>query len=177
MVPENELTNQQKHDIIVLMKECFSHVDPGEAEECFYAESFGRILAFSNDGLVGHLRLFKRIVEFGGIEVKVGGVGGVCVSTGMRGKGIAARMVRKGVQVLRREKVDVACLNADLSRGGDKFYEKLGFVLMKRKISFEDIHGNVRYDDGTMFIPVCSKATYQHIMKSCRTFHYGRGYW
>ncbi|MCJ7767509.1 hypothetical protein MUP79_03860 [Candidatus Bathyarchaeota archaeon] len=64
-----------------------------------------------------------------------------------------------------------------MSRGGNKFYEKLGLRLMNRKISFEDKHGNIRYDYGTMFIPTCSETTYQHIMNNDKTVHYGKGYW
>ena len=174
---ENKLGEEQRLCIGLLMKECFGHVDPIEARDCFCAESFARILACSNGKLIGHLRLFKRRVEFEKREVILGGIGGVCVSESMRERGIATRLVRKGLQVLKHEKVDIACLNADLSRAGDKFYEKLGFTLMNRKISFEDIGGRLRYDDGTMFIPVCSKEIYQRIMDGKKTLHYGRGYW
>jgi len=177
IVNEGELTSQQRHDFDSLRDTCFSHVDPVEAEECFYAESFSRILTYYDVKLVGILRLFKRIVIFDEKDVVLGGIGGVCVLPGFRSRGIASRMVMKALQVLRNESVDVACLNADVSRNADKFYEALGFTLMNRPISFEDVHGNLRHDTGTMFIPVCSNAIYNHIMNSSSTFHYGRGYW
>jgi predicted GNAT family N-acyltransferase len=177
LVSEKELADKQKVAISELMARCFSHVDPKEAEECFYAESFARILAYSGDSLVGHLRLFRRNIEFDGKKIVLGGVGGVCVSEDMRRKEVATKMVQKALKILRHEQADVACLNADLSRKAHKFYEKMGFRLMKRKISFEDIYGQTRYDDGTMFIPVCSKEKCALIMNSDKTFHYGKGYW
>lgn len=177
VVSDNELTDKQKLGIDKLESQCFSDVDAEEAEECFYAESFVRVLAYSNNEPVGHLRLFRRNIEFDGRDVILGGIGGVCVAEHMREKGIATKMMRKGLKVLRERKCDVACLNADLSKNAYKLYEKIGFRLMSRKISFEDIHRKIRYDDGTMFIPVCSKEIYHHLMNSDKTFHYGKGYW
>jgi len=177
LVSESELTAQQRIGIDELERQCFRDVDQKEAEECFYAESFARIVAYSNDKLVGHLRLFKRDIEFDRRKVALGGIGGVCVSEDMRGKGIATKMIQKGLKVLKEKKCDVACLNADLSKSAYKLYEKLGFRLMSRAISFEDINGKVRYDTGTLFIPLCSKSIYSHIINSDKTFHYGKGYW
>lgn len=48
---------------------------------------------------------------------------------------------------------------------------------MNRKVSFADKHGKMRYDKGTMFIPICSKTIHHHVMNSDRTFHFGKGYW
>lgn len=177
LVPESELTNRQKSSIDKLEKECFSEVDPKEAEECFYAESFARILAYSENELVGHLSLFRRIIEFDGGRVVLGGAAGACVTQHMRGKDIATTMMRKGIAILKRRKCDVACLNVDLSKNVYRLYEKLGFQLMNRQISFEDTYGKIRYDNGTMFTPICSKEIYNHIMNSDKTFHYGKGYW
>lgn len=123
------------------------------------------------------VKLFKRDIEFDGRSLALGGIGGVCVAENMRRKGIATEMIRKGLEVLREKGCEVACLNADLSRNVYRLYENIGFKLMDRKISFEDINGKIRYDDGTMFVPLCSKEIFEHIMKSDKTFHYGKGYW
>jgi len=48
---------------------------------------------------------------------------------------------------------------------------------MNREVSFEEGHGRTRYDEGTMFVPICSKAMCHHIMNSDKTFHHGKGYW
>jgi hypothetical protein len=83
------------------------------------------------------------------------------------------------LEILRHEKKnDVACLNADVEHyPGGGLYHQLGFRLMKRKVSFEDVYEETRYDIGELFIPLCSQETYDFIMESDRTFHLGRGYW
>lgn len=179
LVSENDLSDEQRQGIEHLEKRCFGDVDPVEVEECFYAESFARILAYKGDKLVGHLLLHKRDIEFDGREVVVGGAVGACVVEVMRGRGIATKMMKKGFEVLRTYDCDVACLNADLvnRRIAFELYKRLGFELMEREISFEDTHGRTRYDTGTMFIPLRSKELFNHIMNNEKTFHYGKGYW
>ncbi len=87
-------------------------------------------------------------------------------------------MVKKGLDVLREEKCDLACLNADVRNHPDGgLYSQLGFKVMSRRISFEDVYGGKRYDSGEMFVPLCSKEIYDLIMNSEKTFHVGRGYW
>jgi predicted acetyltransferase len=176
-VLEKNLTEQQERAVEKLNKECFSHVPKEEIEECFYAESFARTFVQQNDNIIGQVGLFRRNVKHDGKEVVLGGIGGVCVTRKMRRKGIATKMVKQALRILEQKKCDVACLNADVARNAHKFYETIGFTMMNRKVSFEDKHGKMRYDEGTMFISLCSKEIYQHIMNSDRIFHYGKGYW
>ena len=179
LVSESRLSDQQKQDIVELERLCFGDVDPKEGEECFYAENFARILAYANEELIGYLILHKRNIEFDGREILVGGPVGACVAEHMRGKGVGAKLMKKGLEVLKKQRCDVACLNADPinRKAAFKLYKKLGFKLMDRKIAFEDIHGSIRHDTGTMFIPLHSKELFDHIMNSQKTFHYGKGYW
>lgn len=176
-VPEAELTTSQKESILKLQKECFSDVDRQSIEEDFIAESFARIFALSGGEIVGILSLFKRNIIFSGKKIILGGLGGACVTEKFRRKGVATKMLKKGLETLRQEKRDIACLNVDLEKRAYKLYEKVGFKLMKRKISFENSKGKIKFDTETMFIPVCSNEIYDYVMKSKITFHYGRGYW
>lgn len=179
LVSENDLSDEQRRGIEHLEMHCFGDVDSKDVEECFYAESFARILAYNGDKLVGYLLLHMRDIEFDGREVVLGGAVGACVTEAMRGKGIATKMMKKGLEVLRAHNCDVACLNADLvnRRIAFELYKRLGFELMEKEVSFEDIHGRTRYDTGTMFIPLRSKELFNHIMNNKKTFHYGKGYW
>jgi hypothetical protein len=175
----SELTSGQIQRIKELQKECFSHVSQEEVEECFIAEGFGWMFAYESAMIVGQVELHSRTVLFEGKQVSLGGLGGTCVTSAARSRGIAKAIVKRGMEILAREKKsDVACLNADVEHhpnGG--LYHQLGFRLMKRKVSFEDVYGKTRYDNGELFIPLCSQETYDVIMKSDRTFHIGRGYW
>jgi hypothetical protein len=53
----------------------------------------------------------------------------------------------------------------------------IGFTTMNREVPFEEKHGRTRYDEGTMFVPIYSKAMYDNIMNSNKTFHHEKGYW
>jgi len=177
-VPEDELSDQQRQGILELERTCFGDVDPEEIEERFCAEVHARILAYSNEKLVGYLILHKRKIEFDDREIIVGGAVGACVAKYMRRRGIGKRLMNKGLAVLKKQGCDVACLNADPEnrKAAFELYE-LGFRLMERRISFEDINDNLRYDTGTMFIPLNSEELFSRIMNSKSIFHYGRGYW
>ena len=178
-VPLGELTPDQRQRIRELQSECFNHVSREEIEECFIAEGFGWIFARENGLIVGQVELHSRTVLFQGKQVSLGGLGGTCVIAAARNRGIARAIVEKGLEILRlEEKSDVACLSADVEHHPDGgLYHQLGFRLMKRKISFEDVYGKTRYDTGELFIPLCSREMYDIIMKSDRIFHLGRGYW
>jgi predicted GNAT family N-acyltransferase len=177
VIPEDELTVEQKTAMKGLLMRCFSDVSQDDVDECFIAQSFARVLAYEETKLVGHLRLFERRVVFDGKDVVLGGLGGVCVSESMRHKNIGTRLMEEGIRILREKGCDVACLNTDLKKTASEFYEKIRFRLMNRQVSFEDVHRRIRYDTGTMFIPICSREIYDYLMDNDKIFHYGKGYW
>lgn len=160
-----------------LNKECFSDVDPQEVTENFIAEPFGYTFATDINQIIGRLALFKRPIKFANQDIVLGGMGGVCVSTAYRHQGVATEILKHGLSVLHDEGCDIACLNVDLEKKIYGVYEKLGFRMIEREISFENVHGTTIYEPGTMFIPICSPKIYDLIMHSTETFHYGKGYW
>ena len=177
-VSTERLSPAQKHAINKLQAECFRRVTQKEIRERFFAKSFGRVLAYESDLIVGQAELFSRQVYFLGKKVLLGGVGGTCVTGSARHRGIGTLLVSSGLSILRVRRCDIACLNANVRkypRGG--MYYRLGFRLMGRRVSFEDVHGVMRYDFGELFLPICSKAIYDSVMTSEKTFHIGRGYW
>lgn len=172
------LSRSRKERISELQAECFNRVSRKEIAECFIAKEFGWILACQGASIIGQIELFSRKVEFEERKILLGGLGGTCVTVSARNKGLGSRLVRKGSEIMRQKKCDVACLNAnirDYSSGG--LYHSMGFRLMKRPISFTDVHGKTRYDTGEMFVPICSSEIYELVMNSPATFHIGRGYW
>ena len=177
LTSESELTDTQQNDIKSLAAECFPDVSLTQDEEHFYAESFARILVYDNELLVGHLKLFNRNVFYNDEQVTLGGMGAVCVKSNYRGRHIATNMLKKGIEVLKEKNCDVVCLNVDTSKQTYKLYESVGFIMLHKNISFEDSHGETKFDDGTMFLPLHSLSIYELIMKGEHTFHYGKGYW
>lgn len=160
-----------------MQEECFSNVTAEEIRECFIAESFGWVFAFAEQSIVGQLELYLREVSFAGRRISLGGLGGTCVTASYRNRGIGSELVKRGLAILKDTRADIACLNADVKNYPHGIYQKLGFELMEREISFEDVYGIIRHDSGEVFIPLCSREIYDLVMKSDEIFHLGRGYW
>ena len=175
--PANKVTNIQQRSIKRLQKICFGHIDAKEIKEHFFPKGFAWVLAYHNDELVSILELHKRRRVFDKSKFLLGGVAGVCVDSCMRKRGIGSKLIIKGLEVLKENGCDVACMTVELEEPMYGFYEKFGFKMMEREISFTDVNGKRIYDGGTMFIPINSVDIYNHIMNSCKIFHYGNGYW
>ena len=176
-VKVTELKPDQQAGLDSLNQECFGDVSSIEINDNFIAKPFGYIFAMVGKEMIGRVALFKREVVFSGQKVILGGIGGVCVTTSHRHHGIASSMLKRALLILSDEKCDVACLNVDLEKKIYPIYEKLGFTMMPRKISFENIRGEIIHESGTMFIALNSPDKYNLIMNSPITFHYGHGYW
>lgn len=177
IVPRKQQTLEHQLSVTRLGKACFGNVSEREATEHFFSKGFARVFAYHKATIVGTLELFKRARVFDSIKYVLGGIGGVCVCKEMRMSGIGHKMMTYALETLKKENCDVACLNVDLEIPIHSFYEKLGFKLMNRAITFTDIQGNRVHDNGTMFIPINSHSMYSKIMNSNKTFHYGKGYW
>lgn len=177
LVKIGELTPAQQAGLDALNKECFGDVPDKDVQEDFIAEPFAYLFAMIGQQAISRVALFKREVLFAGQKIILGGIGGVCVTTLHRHHGVASSMLKRAILVLKEEKCDVACLNVDLEKKVYPVYEKLGFKMMEREISFENIRGKIIHELGTMFIPLCSQEKYDLIMNGSETFHYGRGYW
>ena len=172
-----ELTRDQEAGLTKLNKECFGDVQPEEITDNFIANPFAYLFAVANQETISRVALFKRTVQFRDQDILVGGIGGVCVTKTHRHHGVASSMVKRALVVLKVELCDVACLNVDLDKPAYHLYEKLGFTLMSRDISFENVRGEIVREGGIMFIPLASPNKYQLLMTSSKTFHYGHGYW
>ncbi len=177
LVRVGELTPDQQTGLEALNHECFGDVPAQEIAENFIAEPLAYLFAMIGTEMISRVALFKREVVFAGQNIMVGGIGGVCVTTAHRHHGVASSMLKRALLILREEKCDVACLNVDLEKKIYPIYQKLGFTLIQRDISFENVRGEIICEPGTMFIPLCSQEKYDLIMNNSETFHYGRGYW
>jgi predicted GNAT family N-acyltransferase len=176
-IKADAITSDQQASLDALNIECFGDVPTKEITENFIAEPFGYLFAMVGKEMISRVSLFKREVVFDGQKILTGGMGGVCVTTDHRHHGVASSMVKRAILILTQEHCDVACLNVDLDKNIYHLYEKLGFTLMPRNISFENIRGEIIHEPGNMFVALNSPEKYQLIMNSPATFHYGRGYW
>lgn len=176
-VKSSEVTPSQASQLASLNAECFGDVPTVELTDNFIAEPFGYLLATIGENLVSRTALFKRDLVFAKTKIVVGGIGGVCVARDYRHHGIASSMIKRALTTLQNEGCEVACLSVDVDKKIHRLYEKLGFTLMERPISFENVRSEIIYEKGTMFHPLTSPQKYDLIMNSKETFHYGRGCW
>jgi len=172
-----DISPDQQAGLEALNLECFGDVPKQEITDNFIAEPFGYLFAMVGEKLISRVALFKREVVFASQKILVGGMGGVCVTTNHRHHGVASSMIKRAILILTQEHCEVACLNVDLGKNIYHIYQQLGFTLMSRDISFENVRGEIVREPGTMFIPLASLEKYNLIMNSPETFHYGRGYW
>lgn len=177
LVKAVDITRSQQIGLDTLNRECFGDVPAQEIAENFIAEPFAYLFAMIGKQMISRVALFKREALFEGQKILLGGIGGVCVTTIHRHHGVASSMLKRALATLKSEACDMACLNVDLEKMVYRVYEKLGFTMMNREISFENVRGEIVREAGTMFIPINSPDKYDLIMNSTATFHYGRGYW
>jgi predicted acetyltransferase len=177
LVRIEDITPEQQIGLDKLNQECFGDVASVEIQENFIAEPFAYLFAFIGKEIVSRLALYKREISFSSQKILVGGIGGVCVTTVHRHHGVASSMLKRALLILKEEKCEIACLNVDLDKKIYGIYEKLGFKMMEREISFENVHGQIIHEPGSMFIALNSPEKYTLVMESTETFHYGKGYW
>ena len=123
--------------------ECFSDVPESESIENFYADPYAVLAAIDSQKVIGAINIFKRKITFAGKKISLGGIGAVCVITEERRKGIGTLMVGMAMKHLKAQNCDIACLNVDLKKKIYGLYEKLGFVMMDREITFENVYGKI----------------------------------
>lgn len=177
VVRVEDIMPEQQAELDKLNQECFGDVEDVEIQENFIAEPFAYLFAFVGKAIISRLALYKREIMFSKQKMLIGGIGGVCVTSAHRHHGVASSMLKRALLILKEEKCDLACLNVDLDKKIYGIYEKLGFKMMDRDISFENVRGEIIHDPGSMFMALESPEKYTIVMESTQTFHYGRGYW
>ena len=93
--------------------ECFRH--HGEPTDGQHADGVDRyssqddliyyILAWDKDKLIGETRIFKRTILFNGQKILLGGIGSVATHADFRKQGIATKMVKKAMDLLKKKGV------------------------------------------------------------------------
>jgi predicted acetyltransferase len=130
---------------------------------------YAYVLAYDNDKLVGVINLIKRKINFKKTEVLLGGVGGVCVHSDYRRKGIAKKLLVKAMENLKTTGVDVAYLCTDVDKLGD-LYKIVGFKPINRPYVATGLSGKKYEDTGGMLANVNSDEKFKLIMEDADKF-------
>ena len=99
----------------------------------------------------------------------LGGFGGVCTHSEFRRKGIARKLLQKGMGVLKDNKCDIAFLNSDPKRLAF-LYEKIGFVPLQREYRATGESGKIYLSKSGMIAPVCSQKIFESVLKDNEVF-------
>jgi len=126
---------------------------------------FAYVIAKKDKEIVGVVNLLKRNIVFGGIKVKLGGIGGVCVHESFRKRGVATRVLEKGMDFLKAEYLDVAYLCVNIKKLG-RLYLKVGFQPLRKKYIVTGASGRKYKGKGGMIAPLNSKEKFDLILSS-----------
>lgn len=136
------------------------------------------ILATQNDQLIGETRVLKRTILFNGQKILLGGIGSVATHPDFRKQGLATKMVKKGMDLLKKEQCDVAYLCADAhSLKALEFYESFGFRRLLQNHTYTGRSGKRYTDTDGMIGPVTSKKLFRTILATKTPFDIGKGNW
>lgn len=169
-----------------LDKACFRH--NGEPTDSQHADGADRycsqsdliyyILAWEKDKLIGETRVFKRTILFNSQKVVLGGIGSVATHPDFRKQGIATKMVKKGMDLLKKEGCAVAYICADAhSLKALEFYESFGFRRLLRNHIYLGKSGKRYIDTDGLLAPVTSRKLFNHILATTTPFDIGKGNW
>jgi ribosomal protein S18 acetylase RimI-like enzyme len=136
------------------------------------------ILATENDRLIGETRVYKRTILFNGQKIILGGIGSVATHPDFRKQGIATKMVKKGMDFLKKDQCDAVYLCADAhSLKALEFYEQFGFRRLLQNHTYTARSGKRYTDADGMIAPVNSKKLFRQILASSTPFDIGVGNW
>lgn len=169
-----------------LDKECFRH--NGEPTDSQHADGADRfcsqgdliyyILATEKDKLIGETRVYKRTILFNGQKILLGGIGSVATQPDYRNQGLATKMVKKAIYLLKQEGCAVAYLCSDAhSLKALEFYESFGFRRLLQKHTFTGKSGKQYIDTDGLLAPIVSRKLFNQILATTTPFDIGKGNW
>ena len=147
---EARLGAADEADIAALLAVCFTTPPTFEGRSYFGQRHHAR-LVLRDPGLVGHLAVQMRAARLGDRIVTLGGFAEVATHPDRRGEGIAARLVRAGIDEARAMRADFAALF-----GTAGLYAGAGFRTVPNRLRWVDVDGvrtgEVREEAGALMI-------------------------
>ena len=153
------------------------HAD-GKDRFCSSADLKYYILAMESGRIIGETRVYKRTITFNGQKIVLGGIGSVATHPDFRKQGVATKMVRRGMDFLKKDLCDVAYLCADgQSLKALEFYESFGFRRLLQNHTYTGRSGKRYTDTDGLLAPVGSKKLFNTILAAASPFDIGVGNW
>lgn len=140
----------------------------------FGAVETGVYAAFDGQRIVGICYVYKRMTEYEGEELYIGGIGGLAVAPEYSGRGRARKLVECALQKSYEIGVDVACLFTEKTETVYKLYEKFGYAYLNRDACYVDSLGKERTRDDVMILGLRNKSLAEKILTTDGRFSYGK---
>jgi GNAT superfamily N-acetyltransferase len=178
IVEEGELTAEQKTEMLLLQKQCFSDVSAEEIEEDFCRPTAACALAYDKAALIACVELFEREIEHKEQTVKIGGFS-PCTKEDLRGKGIGTEICKAAMDYLKRRACAIAFLSVDTKHDTHLFYEKLGFRMLANPFVYKNVRGEPKQSDGGMIAPLGESKLFEEILREDKPLSLAPeiGYW
>lgn len=122
VLPETQLTSATDNAISVLLDTCFP--DTFEGRSYFKQIPHGRILAWKDGALAGHMGYDLRIMRFGEQLKRVFGIIDLCVEATQRQQGIGAALLQTAISHAEEARADAMLLVTQQP----SYYTRFGFV-------------------------------------------------
>lgn len=125
-----DLTNRELEDMFRLRQQIFII-----EQQCFYEDIDGyddranHLLMYDDKQLLAYLRIFEP-----GVKYKEASLGRIVVTPAQRGTGLGEKLIRKGIELCKGEKVRIEAQAALIN-----YYNKLGFKEEGEVYSVDDI--------------------------------------
>jgi len=179
VMEENEVSLEQKNEMLRLQVACFSgQITAEEVEEDFDRPPVARVLAYHQGELIACAEVFKRAIEYDGQTVILGGFG-PCTREDLRDQGIGTLVCKAAMDYLECQGCDIAFLSVDTGRETHPLYERLGFRRLPKPFVYANIRGELKESDGGMIAPLCSPELFKCVLQGDRQFTLTPelGYW
>lgn len=125
VLPETHLTAAKDQAISVLLDTCFP--DTFEGRSYFKQMPHGRILAWKDTALAGHMGYDLRIMRFGEQLKRVFGIIDLCVETTQRQQGIGAALLQTAIRHAEEARADAMLLVTQQPA----YYTRFGFETIR----------------------------------------------
>lgn len=143
--------------------------DMADQDDRYGSLPFGYVIAYENKEIIGSINLLTRKIKFKGKDISLGGFGGVCTHIEWRRKGIASKLLQKGVEVLKQNGCDIVLLCTDINKLG-KLYGQSGFVPLGRAYKATGLSGKIYLDKGGMIAKLNSQKIFDEVMNDKEIF-------
>ena len=122
--------------IVKVMRRCFSAFDQFQLDTktwLDYSVDYGfktdySLVAEADGKIVGHVQVIMRKLKLGRVYVKVGGIANVSTDPDYRGRGIATNLMRKALELCKKEGAPISALGTGYGSVAHRIYRRLGYA-------------------------------------------------